>query len=204
MEAAFDALLLGTHGRLTEAERRTVAIVAAEPFALLTLDSASMTRDVAVSAFRRLVQRLNYWLHLGHPLVYYAVPACSSAGLGWHIHAIVWDFLLKAVLNDHAHEVGFGLPYIKRIDRPEEKLRGTLAAVSYVTGQAEPVFGLRVHERHVPRPAAKRGYLLPQGRTIEQSRPELLSMLDRAKDKAVTDDALLRSLPLFSNEYGYL
>ena len=76
---------------------------------------------------------------------------------------------------------------------PETVLQRT----SYALGQQVSVFGTKAHQHHLRRVKGKRSYITPQMKTLATHHPELFYALRLAKDQSVTDETLIRELPIF-------
>jgi hypothetical protein len=177
---------------LTRAERRTIAVCHARPTGAMTLDSRDLDSKGVRSAFSKLTRRLRN-MRFGKSLSYFAVPACSTGHDGWHIHCLVWDFIPKETLRRHARAVGFGGAEIKTLRELGEL--DYFRMIAYHLRQNDDVFGITKRHRHKPQPKWARSYLY----SVEDN-PKLLSALNMARDKSVSDIELLRACPLFSNQ----
>ena len=135
---------------------------------------------------------------LGIPLIYFTVFAQGLGAAGCHLHLLLWDYPPMPMYHGQARALGLGNVHVERItpSTPENVLR----VVSYALGQQEPVFGTTTHRHHQPRVKHQRRWGCPQRRTLEEHKPELLSALDLAKDKAVSDQRLVAELPTFIRE----
>ncbi len=185
---------------LTHAERLAVAISAIAPSHFLTIDSRHHDRDAFVASWRRLVKRLARLRGRSRrPLIYVATIAKSKRpNGGYHLHALLWEYLHLPVLRKHVRASGLGHPDIRHVPSPGADYTQVLRVTAYVLGQHEPVFGNRHSGRHYPRRQGARRYLLPQRATLRNHHPSLLAALERAESLTVTDDVLVRAVPKFS------
>lgn len=181
-------------------ERLLLTVYGTAPTHLLTIDSSVECREVFMAKWRRLVKRLARQKQRSRrPLVYFGTVAKStSSGGGYHLHALLWEYLHLPVLLGHTRDVGLGRPDIRQITSPHINAMEVFHATAYVLAQHEPVFGTDHHRRHQPLPTYARRYLAPQRRTLSRYHPDLLSALDRAQDRTISDDALVRAIPRFS------
>jgi hypothetical protein len=177
---------------LSMPERRTIALCHARPTGAMTLDSRDLDSKGVRSAFSRLMRRLGRWRQ-GKALSYFAIPACSTGHDGWHIHCLVWDFIPKETLRRHARAVGFGGAKIKTLRELGEL--DYFRMIAYHLRQNNDVFGITERHRHKPQPKGAHSFLYSA-----EGNPKLLSALNMAKDKSVSDIELLRACPLFSNQ----
>jgi hypothetical protein len=180
---------------LSIAERMTIAVCHARPTGSITFDSRDLDSKQSRNRFSRLIKRL-IRSRRGRKLGYLAFPACSNGHSGWHIHLLVWDYIDSRPLTRHANELGFGRPQIDYIDDLSDL--NYFRKVAYHFRQTEEAFGRTHGNRHEKRPKGARRYLMPLPKTLQQVNPKLLSAVDMAKDKSVSDLELLRACPLFS------
>ena len=181
-------------------ERLLLAVYPTAPTHLLTIDSVEQNRAEFVDRWRRLVKRINRSKQRSRkPLIYVgSVAKSSSGGGGYHLHALLWKYLHLPVLIGDTRDVGLGKPDIQQIVSPHRNAFDVFSATAYVLAQHQPVFGTDHHLRHEPLPPYARRYLIPQRRTLKDHHSDLLSAMDRAFDRPVTDDALVRAVPRFS------
>jgi len=164
------------------------------PTYLLTITSATLTRDELMRVFRAFKSRRRRdgrgtWIYVGT-----CVMSATGAG-GYHLHLLLWGSVHINSLNDDLAELGAGRASIKPI-KPSpgiDPFANTLEVTAYVLGQEEPVFGTDNYQDNLARPKNKRALMRPQDSTLQKRKPELLIALDRAKDPAVPDDAVHRS-----------
>jgi len=180
---------------LSMSERMTIAVCHARPTGAITLDSRDLGSKESRNRFSRLVKRL-IRSRRGRSFAYLAVPACSTGHKGWHVHLLVWDYIDSKPLTRHAMELGFGLPDIDPIAALNDL--NYFRKIAYHFRQTEEVFGRTHGDRHEVRPKGARRYLMPLPKTLQQVNPKLLSAVNMAKDKSVSDSELLRACPLFS------
>ena len=213
--ALVNALSRGlTLGRtLTPGERLSLAVALTLPTHLLTIDSTYATPTELHAAWRRLVKRVNRQ-NGNRDWIYFATVSRSSCGGGgYHVHALLWNFIYLPRLLGHTRKVGLGKPQIEQLDTATRRicrmldppctarhlrLVDAVKAAAYVIGQHEPVFGSTQHLRHVCRLRWNRRYIYPQRRTLERNLPELLAALERARDPTAADDRMLFPGPKFS------
>lgn len=181
---------------LSPHERLTLAVTAARPERFLTLDSLALSYDQAAAAFHALIKNLNRKPKVAAPIIYFACIARSTGHEGHHVHALLWTFLHQPTLIGAASELGFGkTSHIKACPTSSPAVR--LNAVGYVLGQKESVLDSEQHLRHEPHPPRKRHFLYPQRETLATHAPQLLSALEQARDRTVTDAELISAASLF-------
>lgn len=197
---AADALLSGQpFGRLLSyRERLCLGVVATGPTHHLTLDSEDLTRSGMSEAWVKFLKRLNRKKSNPRPLMYLAHPAVKTGARGYHLHVLLWEFLYLPMVIKAASATGFGGPHITQIPDFKDDLRTSLHMVAYVLGQEDEVFGVGNDGRHRPRPPHKRNYLYPSRRTLAVHSPTLLSAIQQAGDRSLSDGALCEALPMFS------
>jgi hypothetical protein len=202
-EASAITFLLGLrHGypssrNLTQRERLTLTLVETQPRLLVTIDSAGMSEAEAKAAWPRLKKRM--WRRRPDALrVYVGCAAQARDAEGHHLHLLLWTPVNFRQLLWNAQRVGFGGLSAPRIPAPNVDPLGALQMVRYALGQHQPVFGSRHHYRHIPAGEHKRGLLKPHRATLETHAPEVLSALDTAQSRTVTDTELVQGLHLFS------
>lgn len=183
---------------MTLRERLVVAVVSAEPTHMLTIDSKDRSRGPMARDFRKLVKRINR--ARSKPFIYVATLARSETGSGYHIHALLWEYLHVPWLGGHCKDLGLGWPHIDQIPEPGPGDPNTWGPVAYVLTQHGGAFGADQSRRHEPVPKGGRKLLYPQKKTLAGYSPELLSALEMAKDSCVPDETLCSRLPRFSSK----
>lgn len=174
-------------------ERACFAIANAEPTNFSTLSSQSMSRKEATAAWTALRKRINRRKTKKGPLIYVAVTACSTDHDGFHVHALLWEYLhAEALLLGPARDLGFGRIQIQRIDPTPDDWTHTTA---YALGQHQPVFGSKDYQRHKGKQKSARRYSIPHAKTLKLHCPKLLSGLELARNRTVSDLELYRKLP---------
>ena len=203
-EATLTTFLLGlrngypTSRRLTETERLVLTLVETQPRLLITIDSADMDEAEAKVGWKKLKLRMQR-RRADALRVYFGCAAQAQHGEGHHLHLLLWKTVSVRQLLWNARQVGFGGVRLQEIPSPGSDPLGATQMARYALAQHEPVFGSRHHLRHAPVGKHKRRLLKPQGRTLETYAPEVLSALDTAQSRTVTDDELVGGLHLFSN-----
>ncbi len=130
------------------------------------------------------------WIYVGNCVM------STTGDAGYHMHLLLWESMHVNSLNDDLAGLGAGKAYITKIEPSAGigPLANVLDVTAYVLGQEESVFGRDNYLENIPRPPSKRALLMPQRKTLQERKPELLLALDRAKDPAVPDDAVYRPL----------
>lgn len=188
---------------MTSTERHVVAVISAHPTHTLTLHSKDASHPEMAALFRLLVKRLNRHRAKRRPLdpiplIYVATVPQTRGAAGYHVHAVLWEYIHAPTLIGHCKDLGLGKPKLRKL--PESPV-GDLdywQQVTYVLAQQEPAFGSDEDQRHENRPRSARRLLYPQKPTLQRHCPQLLSGLEAANDKAVPDETLLARLPTFS------
>jgi hypothetical protein len=184
--------------RLGDGDRRAIAVAGTAPTHLLTLNSADLDRQESASAwvlFRKHLERKR-----GRPLIYLSAPARSVGGGGYHRHVLLWEFLYAPTLHGIARKVGFGGPDIQRIG---ESVEDKLFATVYVFGQTESVLGSAHHRRHRDRGQWAHRFSRTSDEVLKRLNPQLLSALEMARDRSVSDKELVEMLPRFITNYAH-
>jgi hypothetical protein len=152
-------------------------------------------------AWRKLIKRIDRLDNRrSNPLIYVATFAKSSGSrAGYHAHAVTWNGYVQAnVLLKHVRESGLGKAFNQPLPTAGTAAHQRVLAGTYLFRQHVPILGSDDHERHDALPRYARRTVMPQKSTLAVYKPDLLSALNRAKSRSVTDDALVASLPLFS------
>lgn len=184
---------------LSQAERICIAVAHAEPTHAITLTSKDLDHDGAAKAFAVWLKQINRLRTRSYPFIYFGTIARSKEGEGRaHIHLLAWEFLPKTWVRDRA---GFGRGHIRYLADPGTLRFERFVPVTYAVGQHESVFGSINHRSNEPLPKNKRAHLVPQASTIAQVQPQLLSGLELAKDRSVSDIELLEALPILVRGY---
>jgi hypothetical protein len=181
---------------LTRAERLALAVTASRPSHHLTIHSRQLGRDEMANAWRCFVKRIDR-AREGRRLVYLATLAKSQTHDGYHVHALLWEFLYARIAHKHCRELGLGKPHLSRVPSWREDSLTALRMTSYVLGQHEAIFGTTHHQRHAARSPNARRLLSPLPSTLAKKAPALLSALESGKDKSVSDLELANALPKF-------
>lgn len=184
---------------MTLLERIALAVTSTRPTHFLTLQTASASQKELAKSFRLLVRRITRRKSRPEvPLVYFGSFAQGYGAAGCHLHILLWDFPYMPMYHGQVKALGLGNAHVKQItpSNPENVLR----VVSYTLGQQEPVFGTSRSRDHRPRAKYQRRFIHPQRKTLAEHKPELLTALDLAKDKAVSDQSLVAELPTFIRE----
>jgi hypothetical protein len=136
------------------------------------------------------------------PWIYFGAMANGQGEGGCHFHLLLWEYLhLDALLGD-VGELGLGGVDLKQVQASEENYIGTATIARYVLGQHEPVFGSKHHQRHQPRTRHQWRWLRRHSSLLAEENPKLLSAIEWAQDRSLTDEELVLRLPWFSTSKG--
>ena len=177
--------------RLTQQERRTLAIAATSPKKHLTVHSKDLSRTEMAAKWELFVKRINSDKTGPGPLIYVTTLACSAGASRYHLHALLWDqYLHYPIFHKAARELGLGKPKFTPIPTQRGSCETVLRMTAYVLGQHEQVFGNAPHKRHDPLPKHGRRLLKPQGATLQRWQPEVFEALRDADCRSISDFAL--------------
>lgn len=184
---------------MTLLERIALAVTSTRPTHFLTLQTVGANQKELAKTFPLMKKRIGRRKSRPDlPVIYFSVFAQGLGAAGCHLHLLLWDYPPMPMYHGQAKALGLGNVHVERItpSTPENVLR----VVSYALGQQEPVFGTTPHRHHQPRAKHQRRWGCQQRKTLEEHKPELLSALDLAKDKSVSDQSLVAELPTFIRE----
>ncbi len=185
---------------LSQAERICIAVAHAEPTHSITLTSKDLDHEGAAKAFAVWLKQINRRRSRSYPFIYFGTIARSKEGEGGaHIHLLAWEFLREDVGQGQSRvsdEATFATWPIQALCGSSALSRSPMPV-----GQHESVFGSTNHRSNEPLPKNKRAHLVPQASTIAQVQPQLLSGLELAKDRSVSDIELLEALPILVRGY---
>ncbi len=184
--------------RLTKAERYFFVLADSQPTHMLTIDTKDHARGELLDVWtKRLRPRIERRRSRTTPLPYVATFPRSATHGGYHIHMLLWDWLLANTLHAQCAELGLGHPRIRTLNWAHGGHPGA-DGVAYVLRQEQPVFGSLHHTRHMARPKYKRWLHHPQH--LKDTKPNLFRGLSAAKSASVQDKDLLAMLPMFSRD----
>lgn len=184
---------------LTAYERIALAVSATCPTHLLTVTTRCDDRADLGRNFELLVRRVRRGARRKVPLVYFGTMARAASASGWHLHMLLWERPHVASFRCHAEHLGLGRVLDAERIQPATPLNA-LMTVTYVISQQEPVFGRRLERPHEPREKHARRLRYPHAATLREHHPELLHVLDLAKDKSLSDKEMFAALPRFIRE----
>ena len=183
--------------KLTLAERRCLAVIDAQPTGFLTVDSL-LDRDRTMCAWECFRKRVDRRKRARAPLVYVATASKGVGKGGYHLHALLWEYLPKRVWIGALKGAGFGGGRIDSIATYRERPIDAMQQVAYLFRQHEEVFGKTYAHRHAGRARGSWRLLRPQKRTLQRHCPRLFAALEAANDASLQDKDLVDALPLFS------
>jgi len=181
----------------TKRERIAIGVMIGEPTHTLDISSQILGRPEFSDAMDDFWKRINR--DRNHPFIYVGSTAKTlKEGSGFHFHGVTWEFVPHAILAKHARETGLG-----HVHRPHHieawKPDARASAVTYRLRQHESVFGSVDHKEN-ERPAKHTKSLLRlANKSLEAQNPNLLSGLQMAQSRTVTDEELLLSVPFFNS-----
>jgi hypothetical protein len=182
--------------RMTRQERMALSVASTQPIRhVIITTTTGVTRQELTSKYHLLVRRIERnQSRRKEPLIYVGNFAQGCGSGGCHIHILLWEEPHWRTWQTQRKELGLGEVAVTDIPpAPEAVLHRT----SYVLGQHESVFGTDAHLHHRPRAKGQHGVVYPKLGTLEQYHPKLFYALELAKDKSVTDETLVKSLPIF-------
>jgi hypothetical protein len=185
---------------MTSQERIALAVSSTRPSHHLMVPTRGDSRRQLVSAFHRLVRRVQVRKERPRlqPLIYVGAIADRTGEGGSHMHLLLWERPYASTYQVQAREVGLGSPHAEWIS--PQTPANVLKTVCYALGQQESVFGTGVHLANRPREPYEHCVLHPQLATLKEHRPELFVALTLAKDESVSDKDLFDGLPRFIRE----
>ena len=183
--------------RFTKRERIAVGVMIGEPTHTLDISSEILCQTEFSGALDDFWKRINR--DRKHPFVYVGSTATTlTEGVGIHFHGLTWEYVPYGILAKHARETGLGL-----VGEPkfigEWKADARASAVTYRLRQTESIFGSTNHNKNKKPEKYTKTLLRPARKTLEALNPNLLSGLERAQSRSVSDEELLLSVPFFNS-----
>ena len=178
---------------LTQAERICVAVAHAEPTHAVNLTSRDLDHEGAARAFAIWLKQINRRRTRSYPFTYFGAIAQSKESKGGaHIHLLAWEFLPKTWVRDRA---GFGRGHIRYLADPGNSSSTASCRSPMPLADANRCLALPITAAMSRCPRTS-GPTSSQASTIAQVQPQLLSGLQLAKDRSVSDIELLEALPI--------